>query len=75
MGIPGFWLFKEKWLWILIVILIFIILLSCLLIWLLLLLPPGLTILVVTICIVIAWGVVSGYKDWVLHKREAEEEF
>lgn len=41
-------------------------------VWLVLQLSPELR-LVATIVIIVVWGVVSGYKDWIISKRKEEE--
>jgi hypothetical protein len=60
---------KEKWLWIIILSLILITVGSFLIVYLILILPfPLNTILFVGLLIL--WGVVSGYKEWLKKERE-----
>ncbi|MEM2111795.1 MAG: hypothetical protein QXX08_07955 [Candidatus Bathyarchaeia archaeon] len=59
----------EKWLWIIIVSVFLIIVGPLIVIWLIINLPTDIRVLA-TICIIILWGVVSGYKDWILSKEK-----
>jgi cellulose synthase/poly-beta-1,6-N-acetylglucosamine synthase-like glycosyltransferase len=63
----------DKWFWTIVISVALIIIIPLIVIWIIFYLPPELK-LVATICIVILWGVVSGYKDWVVSKRKSEEE-
>jgi hypothetical protein len=69
MGILGDVL-KEKWFWIIVGSLILILIGSLIIILVIVLLPPPLNA-ILTICIIIGWGIVSGYKEWV-KSREKE---
>jgi len=63
---------KEKWLWIIILSLILITLGSLLIVYLILILPfPLNTIFFVGL--IILWGIVSGYKEWLQKERSKEE--
>lgn len=64
-------LLKEKWLWIIIVSLIFMVLFSFTLVWILLLLPEPFN-LAAFMTFIIAWGIASGYKDWILSRKKEE---
>ena len=66
-------LLSEKWLWIIIVAIIAIITTPLIVVYVILLLPfPYNTI--ATIALVAIWGVVAGYKDWIISKRKDEEQ-
>ncbi|MEM2144014.1 MAG: hypothetical protein QW279_01530 [Candidatus Jordarchaeaceae archaeon] len=62
----------NKWFWTIALSVFLIIFLPLAIIWFILNLPPILRIFA-TIAIVILWGVVSGYKDWLIAKRKEEE--
>jgi hypothetical protein len=64
--------FADKWVWITIVSGALVIVVPLLVVWFILSLPAELKI-VATIGIIVLWGVVSGYKDWVVSKRQEEE--
>lgn len=60
---------SEKWFWIIVVALIFIFIGSIAIVLVLVYLPPPWNA-IATIIIIVLWGVVSGYKDWVKSKGE-----
>ena len=62
-------LLSEPWLWIIILILISILVGPFIILYLILLLPDFLKI-VLTFSILVMWGVVGGYKDWVIDKKK-----
>lgn len=62
----------DKWFWITVLSVVLIFTAPLIVIWGVLNLPSELRILA-TICIIILWGVASGYKDWVLSKRREKE--
>jgi len=64
---------SESWFWIIVFALIVGLMGPLLIIWLILVLPAELK-LATTILVVIGWGIVSGYKDWVKDKRRQKEE-
>ncbi len=64
---------SDRWFWIIIVSAALIIIIPLIVVWTIFYLPPEVK-LVATICIIILWGVVSGYKEWVISKRKSEEE-
>ncbi len=66
------WVVKEKWFWIIVIAVILVLVLPLAIIFLVLNLPPTVRMMV-TIAIIIGWGVVAGYKDWLISKRQAEE--
>lgn len=66
------WILTEEWLWIIILSLIVVLVGPLLIVWFILVLPAELKIFA-TILIVIAWGVVAGYKDWLKARRQEEE--
>jgi len=62
----------ERWLWIIILIIFLIIATPLAVLWIILNLPfPFNTIAI--ILLVILWGVVAGYKEWIIEKRKEEE--
>jgi hypothetical protein len=61
----------HKWLWIIIILLITILIIPFIIIWLILLLPSPYN-MIATLMIIVFWGVVAGYKEWVLFKRNEE---
>lgn len=64
----------DKWIWITIFSVLLVIVLPLVIVWGILNLPAELRI-IATICIIVLWGVVSGYKDWIVSKeREREQE-
>jgi len=63
----------EKWFWIIVLSLILITVVPLLIVYLILLLPAPLNG-IVTICIIIAWGVVAGYKEWIKERGKKEME-
>ncbi|MEM1551138.1 MAG: hypothetical protein QXO15_05350 [Nitrososphaerota archaeon] len=64
---------SDKWFWIIVISAVLIIIIPFIVVWTIIYLPPELK-LVATICLVIFWGVVSGYKEWVISKRKSEKE-
>jgi len=60
--------FSDKWFWITVVSIILIIALPLIVVWGILSLP-GEVRLIATVAVILIWGVVSGYKDWVVSKR------
>jgi len=66
------WILSEKWLWIIALAIILICTVPLVVVWVILNLPSEMR-LFVTILIVIGWGVVAGYKDWIINKRKEEE--
>lgn len=64
---------SDRWFWIIIVSAALIIIIPLIVVWTIFYLPPELKLLA-TICIVILWGVASGYKDWIISKRKSEEQ-
>jgi hypothetical protein len=62
----------EKWFWIIIILLILIFVMPFIVIMLLVFLPYPLNT-ILTVCILVCWGIVSGYKDWITSKSEKED--
>lgn len=62
----------DKWVWITILSVVLIIAGPLVIVWGILNLPADLRI-VSTICIIVLWGVVSGYKDWVISKQREKD--
>lgn len=65
--------FLDKWIWITIFSVVLVIVLPLVIVWGILNLPVELRI-IATICIIILWGVVSGYKDWIVSKEQEKEQ-
>jgi len=63
---------SDKWLWITIISAVSIVAIPLIVVWAILSISPELRI-VATVAIIILWGVVSGYKDWVISKRQESE--
>ena len=66
--------FKEHWFWLIVIFAMIIVTVPFVVIYFVLLLPPIWGPLFFTAALIIVWGVVSGYKDWVIAKRKEEEE-
>jgi len=62
-------LLKEKWLWIIICCLILIFILPFFIVMVLLTLPEPLNA-IATLSLIILWGVVAGYKDWLIDRKK-----
>jgi len=62
----------DKWVFIIVISVILILTVPLFVIWFVLQLDPALRF-VATILIIVLWGVVSGYKDWIIAKRKEEE--
>lgn len=62
----------EKWFWLIVISLVLMFVVPFIVIWVLVFLPyPLNTILLV--CILVCWGIVSGYKDWITSQSEKED--
>jgi uncharacterized membrane protein len=59
----------EKWLWIIIIALISIALIPFAVLWLLVVLPSPFSVLV-TVFLIVGWGIAAGYKDWRIFNKE-----
>lgn len=62
----------DKWFWFTILSVITIIVLPLIIVLFLIQLPDELK-LVSMIALIVIWGVVSGYKDWVIARRKEKE--
>lgn len=63
---------SNKWLWFTILSTVLVLVAPLVVVWFILQVSPELRV-VATIAIVVLWGVVSGYKDWILAKRREAE--
>jgi len=63
----------DKWAWIIILSVTLVVVVPLIVVWSILQLAPEVRV-VATIFIIVLWGVVSGYKDWIIAKRKEEEE-
>jgi len=63
----------DKWFWFTILSVIIIIVLPLIIVLFLIQLPDELK-LVSMIALIVIWGVVSGYKDWVIARRKETEQ-
>jgi hypothetical protein len=64
----------DQWFFITILSVTLVMIVPLVVVWLVLQVGPELR-LVATVAIIVAWGVVSGYKDWIISKRrEAKNE-
>lgn len=62
----------SKWYWIIVSIGITVFVVPYILVLVILYLPPPLNA-IATIGIIIAWGIVAGYKDWLISKEKEKE--
>jgi len=62
----------DKWIWITVFSAVLVVVVPLIVVWFVISLPSELKI-VATIAIIVLWGVVSGYKDWVVSKRGESE--
>ena len=62
----------DRWFFITVLSVTLVVILPLVVVWLVLQVGPELR-LVATIVIIVAWGVVSGYKDWIISKRKEEQ--
>jgi predicted ABC-type exoprotein transport system permease subunit len=60
---------SDKWVWITIFSVVLVIVLPLIVIWGILNMSPELAF-IATLGILVIWAVVSGYKDWVISKRQ-----
>ncbi|MEM2506836.1 MAG: hypothetical protein QXF61_07345 [Nitrososphaeria archaeon] len=67
------WVLKEKLFWIIIIAIALVCFFPFLVVEIILILPPTAR-LVVTVLIIIGWGFVAGYREWVIAKRKEEEQ-
>jgi hypothetical protein len=67
------WILKERWFWIIVVAAMSIVTVPFLILILLLNLPPILSF-VTFILLMISWGLVAGYRDWLRARRKEEAE-
>lgn len=58
---------KQKWLWVIILSFCLIIIAPLFVVWMILQLSPTLRFLA-TVLIVVGWGVVAGYKEWITER-------
>lgn len=63
---------SQEWYWIIVISIILVLVIPLGVVWFILNLPPT-SRLITTIAIIIIWGIVSGYKDWLIAKRQEKE--
>jgi hypothetical protein len=63
----------DKWFFVTIFAVTLVVATPLIVIWLILQVSPELRLLA-TIAIIVLWGVVSGYKDWIIFKRREKED-
>ncbi|MDH7564415.1 MAG: hypothetical protein QHH24_06025 [Candidatus Bathyarchaeota archaeon] len=63
--------FSDKWVWITIAGVVLVIVLPLIVIWGILSMSPEFRMLA-TVGIVLVWGIVSGYKDWIISQQKEE---
>jgi hypothetical protein len=63
----------DKWFFVTVLAVTLVVAIPLIVIWLVLQLSPELR-LVATVAIIVLWGVVSGYKDWLVSKRKEKED-
>jgi len=66
------WIINERWFWVIVIALVSILIIPFFIAMFILILPPDLR-LVMTLLLVVGWGIAAGYKDWVLSKRKEEK--
>jgi len=66
------WIIREEWFWIIVLMMIAVLVLPFIIVMFILTLPPDLR-LVMTILLIVGWGVAAGYKDWIMGRRKEEE--
>ncbi|MGB9778162.1 MAG: hypothetical protein ACPLW8_02050 [Candidatus Bathyarchaeales archaeon] len=66
------WILHERWFWIIALSVIAIFIVPFFIVSFILALPQELRI-VATILLIVSWGIVAGYKDWIQSKRKEEE--
>jgi|Deesub1362B_J571_1020462.scaffolds.fasta_scaffold01005_2 hypothetical protein len=62
---------NTRWFWWIVILGLLVVTLPLLIVWLILSLPAELK-LFATVIVFVVWGLVSGYKDWLISKREKE---
>lgn len=62
----------DKWTWIVIFSIVLVLVVPLIVVWTVLQMAPEFRV-VATISIIVLWGIISGYKDWVIAKRKEEE--
>jgi hypothetical protein len=67
------WIFREKWYWFIVIGVTLVFILPLIIVWTILNLDPTIR-LIVTILLITAWGIASGYKDWIISKRKEEKQ-
>lgn len=67
------WIFREKWYWFIVIGVTLVFILPLIIVWTILNLDPTIR-LIVTILLITAWGITSGYKDWIISKRKEEKQ-
>jgi hypothetical protein len=63
---------SQEWYWIIVISIVLVLVVPLGIVWFILNLPPTAR-LMATIAIIIIWGIVSGYKDWLIAKRQGKE--
>jgi hypothetical protein len=66
------WILRERWYWFIVIGVTLVFVLPFLIVWVILSLDPAIR-LIATILIITAWGIASGYKDWLISKRKEEK--
>jgi len=62
----------NEWTWVIVISTFLILVVPLIVVWTLVQLSPEFR-LVATIAILVLWGVVSGYKEWIIAKRKEEK--
>jgi hypothetical protein len=62
----------DRWFFITVVSVTLVLIVPLVVVWLILQVGPELRF-VATVAIIVAWGVVSGYKDWIISKRKEQQ--
>jgi hypothetical protein len=62
----------DRWFFVTVMSVTLVLIVPLVVVWLILQVGPEFR-LVATIAIIVAWGVVSGYKDWIISKRKEQQ--
>jgi glucan phosphoethanolaminetransferase (alkaline phosphatase superfamily) len=65
------WILKERWYWFIVIGVVLVVVVPLLLVWVILSMDPIIRV-IFTVLIILAWGLVSGYKDWLVSKRKEQ---
>lgn len=67
------WVLRERWYWFIVIGVTLVFVLPLVFVWVVLNLDPTIRV-IATILLIVAWGITSGYKDWIVSKRKEEKQ-